>query len=86
MFRFLFCSVFILCSVFCEFAYCAVLMVVSRIKCTGETSIVPTEGNFPVVCVNTAFEGTMYSVKEKIKSQLISKTLHFSSFFLSAKP
>lgn len=47
---------------FCEFAYCAVLMVVSRTKCTGEASIVPTEGNFPVVCV-TAFEGTMYSVQ-----------------------
>lgn len=57
MFRFWFCSVFILCSVFCEFAYCAVLMVVSRIKCTGETSIVPTEGIFPVVCVIQHLKG-----------------------------
>lgn len=64
MFRFWFCSVFILCSVFCEFAYCAVLMVVSRIKCTGETSIVPTEGNFSSCMCHTAFKGTVYSVNK----------------------
>lgn len=81
MFRFLFCSVFILCSVFCEFAYCAVLMVVSRIKCTGETSIVPTEGNFPVVCVIQHLKGPCILLKKKIKFQLNSRTLHSSSFF-----
>lgn len=33
---------------------------------------------------HTAFEGTMYSVQEQIKSQLTSKTLHF--FFWMPNP
>lgn len=32
-------------------------MVVSRIKCTGEANIVPTGGNFPVVCVMQHLKG-----------------------------
>lgn len=81
IFRFLFPIFVFICFQFSVYLL-TVLFSGCRIKCTGEASVAPTEGDFPVVCVMQHLKG-LCILKQ---SQLLLNRISFLLLFYVPNP